>query len=94
MGELELGLHLFNIFYHVINHKGNWLGTVFRYILDKQSKIDQSGIWTCDLRIDVPALYQLTSPILAVSLFCQYLCSGGGGGGGSQSEVIQPYTAL
>ena len=32
------------------------------------------------------------SPILAVSVFCQYLCSGGGGGG-RQSEVMKPYTA-
>ena len=32
---------------------------------------------------------ELTSPILAVSLFCQYLCLGG-----RQSEVMKPYTAL
>ena len=31
-----------------------------RYILDEQRKIYESGIWTCDLRIDVPVLYQLS----------------------------------
>ena len=31
---------------------------------------------------------ELSSPILAVSLFCQYLCSG------RQSELMKPYTAL
>ena len=46
---------------------------------------------TCDLRIDVPGLYQLSylAPTLAVSLLYQYPCSGG-----RQSEVIKPYTAL
>ena len=43
-----------------MNHKGNWLGTYFRKTFDEQRKIDQSGIWTCHLRIDVPALYQLS----------------------------------
>ena len=37
-----------------MNHKGNWMGT----ILDKiWMNNDESRIWTCDLRIDVPALY-------------------------------------
>ena len=30
-------------------------------VLDEQRKIYyKSGIWTCDLRIDVPVLYQLS----------------------------------
>ena len=49
-----------------MNHKGNWLGTFLRWILDEQRKFYSSGIWTCDLRIDVPVLYQL--PILSISL--------------------------
>ena len=30
------------------------------YILDEQRQIYQSGIWTYDLQIDVPVLYQLS----------------------------------
>ena len=41
-----------------MNHKGHWLGTFFKINLDKHRKIDWSGTWTCDLRIDVPGLYQ------------------------------------
>ena len=43
-----------------------------------------------------PLPTELTSPILAVSLFCQYLCLGEGGGAPirSHSEAIHPYTAL
>ena len=46
--------------------------------LDEQRKIDESGTWTCDLRIDVPGLYQLSYLALhwRSPLFCQYLCSG------------------
>ena len=33
-------------------------GYIFRSILDEERKMDNSGIWTCDLRIDVPVLYQ------------------------------------
>ena len=29
-------------------------------VLDEQRQIYESGIWTCDLRIDTPALYQLS----------------------------------
>ena len=29
-------------------------------MLDKQRKIYWSGIWTCDLRIDEPVLYQVS----------------------------------
>ena len=34
--------------------------TICRYILDEQRKIYEGGIWNCDLRIDVPALNQLS----------------------------------
>ena len=44
-------------------------------MLDEQSKIYQSRIWTSDLRRALPT--ELNSPILAVSILCQYLCSGG-----------------
>ena len=50
--------------------QGKLTGYIFRYILDEQRKIEQSWIWTCDLRIDVPALYptELSSPILELDL--------------------------
>ena len=35
--------------------------TLFSWkILDEQRKIYSSGIWTCDFRIDMPVLYQLS----------------------------------
>ena len=30
------------------------------WILDEQRKIYLSGIWNCDLQVDVPVLYQLS----------------------------------
>ena len=59
--------------YHAINHK-LWM--------DEDKLIGTGLIGTCDLQIDAPALCQLSQQalLLAVSLFCQYLCSGGGGG--------------
>ena len=44
---------------HVINHKGNWLGSCLDKVWMNKEKLT-SGIWTCHLRIDVPALYQLS----------------------------------
>ena len=55
----------------------------------KKEKIYKSGTWTCDLRIHVPGLYQLSylalhwrSPYF-VNIFVR----------GRQSEVMKPYTA-
>ena len=45
--------------------------------------------WICARYKSSVLLLLLTSPILAVSLFCQYLCSGGGGGGG-HSTIYRP----
>ena len=64
-------------------------------IVDKQRQIYESGIWTCVLWIEVPALYQLNSLALYwrfpyfANIFVQ-----GGGGEGRKSDVVQPYTAL
>ena len=64
--------------HHAINHKGNWLGTS----LDKFGWIKKNWLER-DLNLRPPdwragALpTELSSPALAVSLFCQYLCSGG-----------------
>ena len=38
----------------------HWLGTFYRKYLDEQRKHYESRIWTRDLRIDVPGLYQLS----------------------------------
>ena len=47
--------------YHVMKPQGKLTGYIFLdKFFDKQRKIYKSGIWTCDLRIDVPALYQLS----------------------------------
>ena len=44
----------------------------------EQRQNDYSGIWTNDLWINVLALYKLSylSLMLAVSIICQWLCSG------------------
>ena len=63
--------------YHAINHKGNWLGK----FLDKFGWTKKNWLER-DLNLRPPdwrvrALpTELSSPTLAVSLFCQYLCSG------------------
>ena len=58
--------------FHAINHKGNWLGTF----------LDKFG-WTRNIfseRDLNPRPPDWRAGALAVSLCCQYLCSGGGGG--------------
>ena len=58
---LDLVAHCVQSEIHLFGKKDNSLRLLyFRYILDAQRKIYSSGIWTCDLRIDVPALYQLS----------------------------------
>ena len=37
-----------------------WIIKQYLKIVDEQRQIYYSGIWTCDLRIDAPALYQLS----------------------------------
>ena len=55
-GMHHKGIQLFFYKYHVINHKGNWLGTFLdNFWMNKE----KSRIWTCDVRIDVLVLYQL-----------------------------------
>ena len=69
-------IHIYK--YHVINHKGNWLGTFLdKFGWTKKNLLDRDlNLRPPDWRAgDLPT--ELTSPILAVSLFCQYLCSGG-----------------
>ena len=61
--------------YHVINHKGNWLGTVFRSIWMNKEKLRDFNLWPSDWHAGALRT-ELSSPTLAVSLFCQYLCSG------------------
>ena len=61
--------------YHVINHKGNWLGTFLdTFLMNKQKLLERDlNLRPPDWRaVALPT--ELTSPILAVSLFCQYLC--------------------
>ncbi len=57
----------------IINHKGNWLGKFFKLFWVEQRKTDESRTLTCELRINVPTLYQMSyvAPMLAVSLICQ-----------------------
>ena len=40
--------------------QGKLTGYIFWKVLDEQRKFYYSGIWTCDLRIDVLVLYQLS----------------------------------
>ena len=69
-------LYLFLLYHHVISHKGNWLGTFFdQFWMDKE-KFTRVGFEPVDWCAGALPT-ELTSPILAVSLFCQYLCSEG-----------------
>ena len=67
--------------YNVINHKGNWLGTFLdKFWMNKERlTIERDlNLWPPDWRAGaLPTKLPVTSPILEVSLFCQYLCEGG-----------------
>ena len=68
--------------YHVMNHKGNRLGTFLdKFWMNKEKFERDLNLRPPDWRAGALPT-ELTCPILAVSLFCQYLCSEGGGGGG------------
>ena len=56
-------LFLLNCLYqkcYVYKPQEKLTGYIFRLILNEQRKIYSSRTWTCDLRIDVPVLYQLS----------------------------------
>ena len=74
--------YLFFSKHHVINHKGNWLGTLLGTFWLNKICFTTVGFEhsTSDWRAGALPT-ELTIRILAVSLFCQYLCSCGGGGG-------------
>ena len=61
--------------YHVMNHKGNWLGTFLDNFWMNKEKFTRVGFEPATSGLKVPT--ELSSPILAVSLFCQYICSAG-----------------
>ena len=72
--------------FHVTNHKGNWLGTFLDKFWINKDKFTRVGYEpaTSGLTRRIPT--ELTSPILAVSLCCQYLCSQERGGGGASQK--------
>ena len=56
---------------HVMNHKGNWLGTCLDTFWMNKETFTRAGFEPATSGPGAPPT-ELTSPILTVSLFCQY----------------------
>ena len=80
-----------NISYHVITTRNtDWVQILDKFGWTKKNLLERDlNLRPPDWRAGaLPTELSTCSPTLAVSLFCQYLCSG------CQSEVMKPYTAL